>query len=144
MWFGLDHPIVWNKHSNILVNQHLSCYSLMDLQTGWPHACIGPASTRSPGCLHDCSWRLLDDPLHLASIDAKFAGNGSLAGTGFVPRSYRLLQCWRLVLQGGRTGACSHDRQSLFSRPTFGPDEHHEQLEGTGQRQGGPGAPGHR
>jgi hypothetical protein len=56
----------------------------------WRHRRNDLLSSGSRSGLH----RLLDDSFDLAAIDAELAGDGSLAGTGFMPGSYRLLQRW--------------------------------------------------
>src|SRR5713101_4820935 len=85
--------------------------------------------------------RLLDDRFHPGAVDVEFAGNGSLAGTAFVPYAYRLLQHWRrdrhgwrLVLENWSAGALGPDHQAFAGRPVIGLDEHHESLEGADPR----------
>jgi hypothetical protein len=90
---------------------------------------------------------LLDDPFHLAAVDAELAGDGSLAGTGVVPSSYRLLQrrrfCqrgWSTLLRVRRDLVPHRVRRAFDGGLVLGSYEGRKQLERTDQRQSGPGA----
>src|ERR1017187_5380578 len=90
---------------------------------------------------------LVEDAFDLAAVDAEFAGYGALAASGVVPGPYCLLHA-RCFGQRGRCASVrnrqgvAHLHRGLASGAgvALGPYQGHEEFEGAGQRQGGPGA----
>jgi hypothetical protein len=93
---------------------------------------------------------VVDYALDFAAVDAQLAGYGALAVACNVPGPYRLLHrwCtgshgWCIVLRRGCCLALITCRSGGLCGVWLGSDERHEEFEGSGQGQRGPGADQH-
>src|SRR6266702_5637984 len=89
---------------------------------------------------------LVDDPLDLAAVDVEFAGYGALAVARGVQGPHRVLQTrrhwqrgWYTVPHDRHRGAHLYPWRFRGSGPMLRPGQRHEEFEGTGKRQRGPG-----
>ena len=85
--------------------------------------------------------------LDFPAVDAKFTGYGALTAACAMPGPYRLFHRWRTSWHGRCTvlrplvplGPMTH-RNDCLRRAWLGSDECHEEFEGSGQGECGPGA----